>query len=457
MLVWVRVPPLALIYTVKYFSQKRISQLDAKVTKQGDFERVVEVDVTAVELVPHFTAAYEKYQKGVKLEGFRKGKVPLGLIKKMYGDAIQGEVIDEVVQSVFKDVRTKEGLRPVAPAKLEDIQYDIDKGLQFRATVEVVPEIELKNYTGLSVEKEVYEVVDEDVSQALDDVRERMAVMEPVESGAEEGHYLVVDFQEVDSAGLPIIGKKFDDKMLVLNPDTNGALAAQLVGVKAGEKRHVELEAVDENGNAKENEHYEINVKEIKSKQLPELDDELAKDVGEFETLDALRADIRDHLRQQAETNSRRALQRKLIDELLKKNAFELPESMILNYLDAILETAKKEAVEEVNEEQLRNEYRPSAVWNLRWELAKDKLQELENITVTAEDKKAFVSKISKERGIPEKEILKSLKDAKTRSRVEDEMLEEKILDCLESAAKVKEKKITRKDIEKARQASMSS
>jgi len=106
--------------------------LESKVTKKGNFEKVVEVDVPEAELAPHFDSVYKKYQKNVKLQGFRKGKVPLGLIKKLYGDAMKGEAIEEVVQSVLREVRDREDLRLVAPAKLEDIKYDTEKGLQFK-------------------------------------------------------------------------------------------------------------------------------------------------------------------------------------------------------------------------------------------------------------------------------------------------------------------------------------
>lgn len=186
--------------------------MESKVTKKGNFEKVVEVDVPEAELAPHFDSIYKKYQKNVKLQGFRKGKVPLSLIKKLYGDAMKGEAIEEVVQSVLREVRDQENLRLVAPAKLEDINYDPEKGLHFKAVCEVAPDIELKNYRGLSVEREVYEVDDQDVSDALNDVREQMAVMQPVETAAEDGHFVLADLQQVDATGVPIIGKKFKDR-----------------------------------------------------------------------------------------------------------------------------------------------------------------------------------------------------------------------------------------------------
>ncbi len=429
--------------------------MESIVTKKGNFEKVVEVDVPEAELAPHFDSIYKKYQKNVKLQGFRKGKVPLSLIKKLYGDAMKGEAIEEVVQSVLREVRDKENLRLVAPAKLEDINYDPEKGLHFKAVCEVVPDIELKNYRGLSVEREVYEVDDQDVSDALNDVREQMAVMQPVETAAEDGHFVLADLQQVDATGLPIIGKKFKDRyfQIVTNNSNNKDFTEQLIGAKPGDKRRIELDSNDNsNSPNKENkkDYFEVRIKEIKSKQVPELDDGLAKDTGKFESLDELKTDLRSKLTKQAQVNARSRLRRRIIDEVLKKNSFDLPESMINNYLDVFVENAKKESKEPFDEEELRNHYRPTAVWNLKWELVKDKLREAENLSVSDEDKDVFISRLAEERDIEEKQVRKSLKDKKAQRRFEEDVIEDKVLNYLEVNAKIKDKKITRKDIEKA-------
>lgn len=429
--------------------------MESKITQKGKFEKVVEVDVPEAELAPHFDSIYKKYQKNVKLQGFRKGKVPLSLIKKLYGDAMKGEAIEEVVQSVLREVRDQENLRLVAPAKLEDINYDPEKGLHFKAVCEVAPDIELKNYRGLSVEREVYEVDDQDVSDALNDVREQMAVMQPVETAAEDGHFVLADLQQVDATGLPIIGKKFKDRyfQIVTNNSNNKDFTEQLIGAKPGDKRRIELDSIDNsNSPNKENkkDYFEVRIKEIKSKQVPELDDGLAKDTGKFESLDELKTDLRSKLTKQAQVNARSRLRRRIIDEVLKKNSFDLPESMINNYLDVFVENAKKESKEPFDEEEMRNHYRPTAVWNLKWELVKDKLREAENLSVSDEDKDVFISRLAEERDIEEKQVRKSLKDKRAQRQFEEDVIEDKVLNYLEVNAKIKDKKITRKDIEKA-------
>lgn len=421
--------------------------MDSKISKTGPFGRTVEVSATVAELEPYFDRAFNDFRKKVKLEGFRKGKVPMPLIKRMYGEAIRVEALDEIVNDLFRAICVEQDLRPVAPAKVEDIDYKPGGGLSFKAFVEVEPEIELKKYKGISAERPIYVVDDQDVTDALEDVREQMAVMEPVEDAARENHIVVGDIQGVDPSGVPLIGTRYDDRLLVLNRenDFSAAVTEQLLGVRQGEMRRIEI---DENGSAGEGRsYYQVAVKEIKEKKLPALDDELAKDLGKFETLEELRNDIRSRLEKQSAANARKSLRNGLIEDLLKQNSFDLPEAMINNYLEILAKDASKD--KQVSDEQIKEYLRPDAIRHIKWQLAKDKLQALENVTIGEEDKEAYYDEVAKDRGIDRKEVKKAFKGPKNQGRLEFDLLERKILDILEANAKIKERKITRKDREK--------
>ncbi len=430
--------------------------METKIIKEGNTKRRIEVEVPQAELQPHFDAVYRSYQKNVKLKGFRKGKAPLGLIKKLFNEEIQSEAIDEVVQNVFKGVTQKENLRPVAPAKIDDLHYHPEGSLHFVATVEVVPEIEIKNYRGLAVEKEIYEVGDDDVAAALADLREEMAVMQPVEDAAQFGHFILADFQEVDISGAPLIGKKYGDQFFQLNQDGddfNKQISQQLLGVKPGETRRVEvLPMRTDASQSNQPGWFNIFVKEIKAKQLPELDDELAKDVGDFENLDRLKADIREKIARRSQANNRRKLYDHLIDELLKQNPFDLPEAMITSYLDEVVEGARKDNQQPIDEQAIREQYRPLAIWSFKWELAKNKIIEMENITISEEDKKAYIQRLAAERNVDEQKVWNSIKAARDQKRFEDDVLESKVLQFLEQHAQISERKVTRRDLERAKE-----
>lgn len=429
--------------------------METKISKPGSYQRIIEVDLPPEELAPHFDVAYRKYQKNIRLEGFRKGKVPLSLVKKIYGKEIQSEAIEDVIKSVFKEISDRENLKPVTPAKVENFEYEPEKGLHFKAVVDVVPDIELKNYKGISVEQEVYQVGEEDVKAALEEVRERMAVMNPVEEAAEEDHFILADLQEIDISGVPVIGNKYEDRFFQLNnSEFTHELTEQLKGVKPGETRRVQISASQEAGDRnKENKFYNVIVKEIKEKQLPDLNDELAKDFGNFANLEALKADLKKKLIKQHETNSMYQVQRAIRNEIAKKNMFDIPESMIKNYLDILIEDIRKRNNnynEDIDEPDLRENYRTDAISEIRWRLIKDKIVDVENIEVYEDDKSNYIDRISAEQGIDEKQLSSSLKSREAQIRFKEDVLEKKVLDFLKLHAKIKERKITRKDIERA-------
>jgi trigger factor len=318
--------------------------------------------------------------------------------------------------------------------------------------VEVAPDIELKNYKDLSVEQEIYEVGEEDIEATLEEVREKMAVMNPVEDAAQVDHFILADFQEIDTSGIPVIGKKYEDRFFQLSDnESTQELTEQLKGVKAGETRRVKLTtSQDEGGQGQDIKFYNVTVKEVKEKQLPDLNDDLARDFGNFENFEALKIDIRAQLIKQHEATSRRQLQRAIIDEMVKRNTFDIPESMINNYLELLIEDVKKRNNGNVDEQELREHYRANAIWELKWHLIKEKIVEVEHIEVNEEDIKNYINRISAERGIDQRQLWSSLNSAEAKTRLKEDILEEKVLDFLKQHANIKERRITRKDLENA-------
>jgi trigger factor len=425
--------------------------LDVKVKESDNWTRVVEVKVPREELEPHFQKAYKEFRKKLSLQGFRKGHVPLSLVKRLYGEGIEAEAIDDIVTDIFKEVRQREGLKVVAPAKVRKLDYGREDGLEFEVEVEVEPEVELREYKGLSVEKEKYIVSEEDVDAALEELREQHGAMVPVEGEAQLGHFVLVDFQKLDESGVPVIGHKYEDRFLQLDEESTGKeLTEQLLGVKAGETRVLRLPMQDESGQQRV-EVYSATVREVQQKELPALDDEFAKDVGPYESLEELRAAVRKRLEERFERETEKTLRSRLADEVIKRNPFDLPAGMIEAYLDRLVKAAREDNPNELNEEELREAYRARAVWNLKWALLREKITEAEGLTVTKEDKEAYIKRIAAERRVPERTVRKLYRGPRGQENLETDVLEDKVLDFLREHAKIKERKITRKDIEKAK------
>ncbi len=425
--------------------------MDVKVTEGDTWTRIVEVKVPREELEPHFQKAYQEFRRKLSLQGFRKGHVPLTLVKRLYGEGIEAKALDGIVSDLFDEVRQREGLKVVAPAKIRNFDYKPEDGLHFEVEVEVEPQIEVRDYREISVEKEVYVVEDEDVEAALEELREQNGTMVAVEGEAQAGHYVLADFQKLDDSGLPVIGHKYEDRYLQLTDESAGKeLAEQLIGIKAGETRVVRLPVKDESGEERL-EAYSATVREVEEKQLPPLDDEFAKDVGPYENLDELRASIRERLEQRFEREAERRLHSALADEVIKRNPFELPPGMVESYLNRLVKAARKSEGDDVDEEELKERYRAQAIWNLKWQLLRDKIAEVEGLQVTPEDKEEKIKKMAAERGVPERKIRKFYRDSVGNDRLETEVLDDKVLDFLREHAKIKERKITRRDLERAK------
>ena len=261
--------------------------------------------------------AYKNYSKSLNLPGFRKGRIPVSLVKKRFGKAIQGEVLQEVMQECYREASRSEGLTPISEATIDDVNYEEGQPLKFTASVDIKPEIVVQDYKGLKTTRLVYEVADDDVEEQLEHVREQNATEQEVDRPAELGDVVVADLQELDENGLPIIGRKQEERPIHIGGrNANHDLDNQLVGISTGESRQIMLTHTEESENQDQGRgslHQDgreirmmFSAREIRERKLPELDDEFARDQGEFASLEELRGRIRTDLQAQADLASRR-------------------------------------------------------------------------------------------------------------------------------------------------------
>jgi len=429
--------------------------LDVKIIPAERCKRFIEVTMPAEEVEARVTAELRKYQKQVQIHGFRKGKAPLQLIKQIYGSAIRQETIDEMIPEIISDARDKNGLKTVGPANLEDKKYDEQNGLSFRAAVEVAPEIELRNYKGLELEKTAFDVEDQDVAESIEGLREQAAVMRVVESEVQPGYIVVTDLQRVDAAGFPIIGNKHENQRLQVTSEDE--FTKPLIGAKLGESRRVSIAEKRPDGTATEQPaFYQVTVKEIAEKILPALDDAFAKKLDfiakrgdqekKIESLEELKQAIRDELNARAEHRSRENLRNDLIDELLKINAFDLPEALAESYVQKFAESMKAQFAG-LPEEMLNNEGRAAAMRRLRWDFLRARIVEVEGIEVGDEEMREYLiaSALSSNQE-PQRLINQTMNNAEKREKLRDDLRETKVLQVLENQMKIRERHAPYKD-----------
>ena len=425
--------------------------MEVNITDYAEYEKQIEVEVPYENLKPKFEDSYNKYKKTIQLEGFRKGKVPLGLIKKVFGAKIEQEVAENSVSDYLQDIIKEHKIKFHNLEKVESLEFNRDEGLKFKAIVKVEPEITLKKYKGLAVEKEIYEVTSDDINLSLENLREQHATMNNIDDEAKEGHYIVADLQKTDGAGHPLIGEKFENRYFQIgdeNVDEN--ITNQLMGAKAGDKRQITIPTPESEETNEE--FYSVDVKEVKEKIVPELDDDFAKDVGDYENLDQLKEMIRDNIEKQSQVGDKQKFHNELIDQVIKSNPIDLPDFMIEDFLNAFVKNMKNEQQENVDEKELQERYRADAVWNLKWILIRDKISEIEEIKIEDTDVENHIENLVKSAGAEAIKVRKFYRDKKNRERITRELFDQKIVDFITENSKIKEKTVTYEKLKKAQE-----
>ncbi|MCI1964639.1 MAG: trigger factor [Oscillospiraceae bacterium] len=378
--------------------------MSLKSTTQVEKNRYqLEVLVDAEEFEKAVDAAYHKESKKITIPGFRKGKAPRKFIEKYYGENV---FYDDAINSVYPGALEK----AIEEAKLEMIEDKVDfdlvsadkNGLVFKATITTKPEVEIEGYKGIPATKKVAEVKDADVDAEIEKIRDRNSRMVTVEDReAQKGDNAVLDFDGyVD--GKAFSGGKAENYSLQLGSGQFiPGFEDQVIGHKTGEEFDVNVKFPDDYG-AKElagkDATFKIKLHEIKMKELPQLDDDFVKDVSEFDTLDAYRADIREKLAKAKEEKAKDDLDNKLIDEVVSKLKAEIPEAMYENRINDDLrdfsyrlqsqglniDTYMKYTGQDKN--AIRGQFRPQAERQVKLRLALEKIVELEKIAPSEEN-----------------------------------------------------------------------
>ncbi|WP_411676692.1 trigger factor [Caproicibacter sp.] len=387
--------------------------MSLKSTTQVEKNRYqLEVLVDAEEFEKAVAAAYHKESKKITIPGFRKGKAPRKFIEKYYGENV---FYDEAINSVYPGALEQ----AIEEAKLEMIEDKIDfdlvsadkEGLVFKATITTKPEVEIEGYKGIPATKKISEVTDADVDAEIEKVRDRNSRMVTVEDReAQNGDTAVIDFDGyVD--GEAFSGGKAENYSLQLGSGQFiPGFEDQVIGHKSGDEFEVNVKFPEDYG-AKElagkEAVFKIKLHEIKMKELPQVDDDFVKDVSEFDTLDAYRADIREKLTKAREEKVTDDLDNKLIDEVVSKLKAEIPEAMYENRInDDLRDFSYRLQSQGLNvdtymkytgqdKDAIRGQFRPQAERQVKLRLALEKIAELEGIVPSDEDVEQEYTKLA--------------------------------------------------------------
>ncbi len=409
------------------------------VTDLGECKRQVDVEVPYAEVEPEIQKGYKKYQKKARIDGFRQGKIPLSILKKQFGQAIEHEVREELIQKYFRLAVVQEEIPIVSPGTVKEVNFQEGRPFSFVSEVEVEPDIDPDDYQGFKVEKRTVKVTDEDVERTLQLLREERASFSEVGEGASGGNLVHGEVQALDSSGVPMIGQKWPARMFELGDNQVGRLLGdQLNGVKKGDTRRFSITQPAEDGSNK-TDHYSINVEKVEEKILPELNDTFAQELGQYENLQNLKEEVRRSLEARRDDEAEKGLRQRIMDEIIKRNDFSLPGAMVQNLLDSLWEEESSRGEQRMTRQDFDNSQRPLVVWHLKWNLISERLAEKESISVSEEEVNEEINRIISQNEKEQMKLKAWFKKEENRRRIQNTLAENKLMEFLKNKLKIKE------------------
>ena len=369
------------------------------------------IEVAAEEFVAATTKAYNKNKNQISVPGFRKGKVPQAMVEKMYGASMfYEEAANDLIPGAYEAAAKESGLDITSYPEIDVVQMEKGKNFIFTAEVALRPEVELGAYKGVEIEKVITEVTDEDMEEEIKKVQEQNSREVTVERAAENGDKVMIDYAgSVD--GVAFDGGTAEGQALVLGSGTFiPGFEEQLIGAAAGADVDVnvtfpeEYHAKDLAGKAA---LFKVKVHEVKTKEYPEVDDEFAQDVSDFETLAEYKEDLKKRLEERKAETAKAERQQKVMNIVVENAKMDIPEAMVKKSTDDMMNQYAQDLAAQglsmdiyfqytgMTPQQLAEQMKPQALANIKNRLVLDAIAAAENVEITDEEIEAEIKRLA--------------------------------------------------------------
>ena len=416
----------------------------------------LEIAVSGEDLKAAMDTVFKKRVKEITVPGFRKGKAPRKVIEKIYGEGVFIEdAVNDLYPAAYTAAVEEANIEPVDRADIEMLDVDIEKGFNFKATVTVKPEVTVKDYKGIEAEKTVYTVTEHDIDHDIAHMRDRNARIITIEDrAAQSGDSVVIDFDGyIDDVAFE--GGKGDGYQLELGSHSFiDNFEEQIEGHNPGDEFDVNV-SFPENYHAEELKGkpavFKVKLIEIKGKELPELDDEFAKDVSEFDTLEELRKDLGAKQREQKDKRAQEEFENKLVDKVIEGLEGDIPAVMFENRIDEMVREFEYRLSSQgmnieiylqytgMDMDSFRKTFREQSEKQVKIRLALEKIVELENIAPSDEEIEEEYKKISEMYQMEAEQV----KTFVAEKEVRRDLASNKAVDLIRDSAKVTEVEVT--------------
>jgi len=412
--------------------------LQVSVQEQERWRRRMSVTVPASVVREEEQRAAKKLASQARMKGFRKGRVPARVIESRFGGALRKEALDRLVGEAYRQALAAERLRPISEGEVEDLRYEPDQDLSFSITFDVQPVVELQRLGGFAVERSVPPVTEEHVEGVLARIQEQNGVWKPVEEGTpEDGDLVSVKLvrlegeEESDAREYDIVmgqGDAIPDieaAIKTLEPGGTGDFAVSFPEDFPDESRRGEAGRV------------RVTLLGRRTLEVPPLDDDLARQVGSFESLEELRNKVREDIEREAAQRAEAVVRGRLLDFVIEANPFEVPISMVDRYAEGIIGDAKDIPPDRVGE--IREQLRPEAERAVKRILVVERIAETQQLAATEDEIDARVEEIAAANDATPAKVYASLQKAGRLESLERELTEGKVFDFLKEQSQVTE------------------
>jgi trigger factor len=419
------------------------------ILEEKECEKVLKIEVPRDKVLVEIENMYNNLQRVAEIPGFRTGKAPRNVVEKYFKNKVEKDVLEKLIADAYTEAVKLTKIDPIDYPNITDLKFEPGKSLEFKATVEVKPEIKLSKYKGIKVKKESTDVKPEDIEKSLKFLQERYAEFIPVEGRpVGDKDFVVIDFVGLLD-GKEVEGLKSENYVFEIGSKrVIPEIEKGIIGANINEQREIVVEYKPDFFDKKlagKKITYKVTIKGIKEKRLPNLDDEFAKDVGEFKTLDDLKKNIENSLKIELEQKEKTRIINFILDDIIKSTSFPVPKSLVMQETERLLRDFESRMQSQnvtyeslgKSREEVRKQYEEMSVKRVKGYFILEEIAKLENISVSDEEVDKEISEFLSKVGQEKEEWKEYLSSTRGRENVRGRLLEDKVLDFLYKEADI--------------------
>jgi trigger factor len=421
--------------------------MNTTVNATGTWQHTLDIEVPTEEVEARLDEVARTIQRRASLPGFRRGRVPLDMVRQHFAEAVEQEFLEGYLPKLTGQALADARLDPVVPPQVRNLKFVPGQPMRFQAVVEVRPEVEARDFRGISATRRIRVIDEADVDRMIEQLRQESAVFADLDRPLQRGDIAVVDSVRLDANGRRIPSSRAKAVRLELGaPDMLPDLENGLIGAQAGQERTIEIGYPADYPSqelAGRQIRYLVRVRKTQEKKLRDLDDNFSREVFGLPSIEELRARVRRNLEGEENARARREVEDTVVDELIRRNPFELPERLILWTLDRMIQEAAGGRTPEGNAlEELRRRYRPVVERSLKREVLLGAVARQEGLEVSEDEVAAEIERMVQADPRQAARVRARYQSAERRRGLGEAMLERRALDRVIEAAVVSEETV---------------